>query len=199
MGECAAFDDLGRVVTLIAADEAALLAYARSITYWHRRHRFCGACGSPTIMRQAGHARVCIDRTCEAQQFPRTDPVDHAGYSVCGGGEPVPAGSAAALDARSRIGFGRLCRAGRDLGGCCASRGAGGVRPGARYPPLHGITTMAISVLLMLGFQAKARNGSELRVDSDELEEARWFCRDEVAAIARSACGCRSVARLRAR
>jgi NAD+ diphosphatase len=36
---------------------------------------------------------------------------------------------------------------------------------------------------LMLGFQAKARNGSELRVDSDELEEARWFRRDEVAAI----------------
>ena len=62
------------MVTLIAADEAALLAYARSITCWHRRHRFCGA-GEPDHHAVTGHARVCIDRTCEAQQFPRTDPV----------------------------------------------------------------------------------------------------------------------------
>ena len=50
----------------------------------------------------------------------------------------------------------------------------------------------------MLGFQAKARNGSELRVDSDELEEARWFHTMRLPLFARSACGCRSVARLRA-
>jgi NAD+ diphosphatase len=36
---------------------------------------------------------------------------------------------------------------------------------------------------LMLGFRAETRNGAELRIDGDELEDARWFGRTEVAEI----------------
>jgi NAD+ diphosphatase len=75
IGAGAGFHDLGRVVTTLAANEAALLAYARALTHWHRRHRFCSVCGSSTLARQGGHVRVCTDPACEAQHFPRTDPV----------------------------------------------------------------------------------------------------------------------------
>jgi NAD+ diphosphatase len=184
MGECAAFEDLGLVVTLIAADESALLAYARSITYWHRRHRFCGACGSPTIMRQGGHARACIDKACEAQQFPRTDPV------------------VIMLVTRS-LGEASQCLLARQphwMPGLVSAL-AGFVEPGETLEDAVRREVQEESGLeldtvhytasqpwpfpssIMLGFQAKARNDSELKVDSDELEEARWFRRDEVAAI----------------
>ena len=45
MGE---FVDLRQVGALLFAREGSILAYARGMTYWHRRHRFCGVCGAPT-------------------------------------------------------------------------------------------------------------------------------------------------------
>src|SRR5512132_4152525 len=51
IGDGAAFQDLGRAVTALAANEAALLAYARALAHWHRRHRFCGVA---TLARQGG-------------------------------------------------------------------------------------------------------------------------------------------------
>lgn len=182
--EGAAFEDLGRMVTLIAADEAALLAYARSIIYWHRRHRFCGICGSPTTGSQGGHARVCTEPACAAQQFPRTDPV------VLMLVTRSLNGSSQCLLARQRHWMPGL-----------VSALAGFVEPGetleeAVRREVREETGLEIDAVqycgsqpwpfpssLMLGFRAEARNWPELKVDGDELEDARWFHRDEVAAI----------------
>ena len=40
--------DLRELVQIVPGTDAALVAYARGLTYWHRRHRFCGACGAPS-------------------------------------------------------------------------------------------------------------------------------------------------------
>jgi NAD+ diphosphatase len=69
-----AWRDLRRHAGLLAPAEGALLAYARAMLYWHRRHRFCGSCGAPTRGEEAGHLRVCSDGRCDARHFPRTDP-----------------------------------------------------------------------------------------------------------------------------
>lgn len=58
---------------LMAPDEAATYAAARSLVDWHSRHRFCAQCGGETLMVRAGWARQC--HSCAAQHFPRTDPV----------------------------------------------------------------------------------------------------------------------------
>src|SRR4029077_3347471 len=68
------FTDLRRVGPLLARPEAALLAYARGITHWHGRHRFCGVCGSPTRSEEGGHVRRCLSAASHAAHFPRTDP-----------------------------------------------------------------------------------------------------------------------------
>ncbi len=172
------------MVTLLAADEAALLAYARSIIYWHRRHRFCGICGSPTTGSQGGHLRVCADPACAAQQFPRTDPV------VLMLVTRSLNGSSQCLLARQRHWMPGL-----------VSALAGFVEPGetleeAVRREVREETGLEIDAVqycgsqpwpfpssLMLGFRAEARNWPELKVDGDELEDARWFHRDEVAAI----------------
>jgi NAD+ diphosphatase len=57
----------------LPAREAALAGYAGSLLAWHRRHRFCANCGTPTEQRDGGHERHCS--ACDAHHFPRTDPV----------------------------------------------------------------------------------------------------------------------------
>ncbi len=68
------FEDLRVISEGLDRDEAGLLAYARALLLWHRRHRFCGVCGSPTTSIQAGHARQCTSADCAATHFPRLDP-----------------------------------------------------------------------------------------------------------------------------
>ena len=68
------FRELRAVAPLLSRHDAALLAYAKSIVYWHARTRFCGACGKPAASADGGHVRICTDPACGRQYFPRTDP-----------------------------------------------------------------------------------------------------------------------------
>lgn len=69
-----AFRDLRMVGVAIEPRIGALLAYARAMIYWQRRHRYCGDCGHPTHSTEGGFVRTCTNPTCGKQIFPRTDP-----------------------------------------------------------------------------------------------------------------------------
>ncbi|WP_374369418.1 NAD(+) diphosphatase [Dongia sp.] len=68
------FQELRSIGALMPQREGALLAYARGLSYWHQRHRYCGACGARTEVKAAGHQRQCTNHDCSTVQFPRTDP-----------------------------------------------------------------------------------------------------------------------------
>ena len=68
------FIDLREVAWLLDAQQAAKLAYARGLAFWNRHHRYCGACGSPTLGENGGHVRRCVNEACGRLHFPRTDP-----------------------------------------------------------------------------------------------------------------------------
>ena len=57
----------------VRPQDLALFAEAKSLLYWHARHRFCSNCGAPTQMGAAGWRRDCS--ACKGMHFPRTDPV----------------------------------------------------------------------------------------------------------------------------
>ncbi|NJO56745.1 MAG: hypothetical protein HC834_10920, partial [Rhodospirillales bacterium] len=63
------FADLRRVSSRLPPADAAVLAYARGLMYWHRRHRYCGSCGTRTISRDAGHALICGIRIAKPAIF----------------------------------------------------------------------------------------------------------------------------------
>ncbi len=69
------FVELRSVHSEVPAGETAILATARSMTDWHRRHGFCANCGRLSVSRQAGFVRVCTNEACSQHHFPRTDPV----------------------------------------------------------------------------------------------------------------------------
>jgi len=74
LGGRGAFVDLRGIGSLMDPVEGALLAHAKALAWFHARHRFCGACGAPTIAVEAGNARICGREACAVQVFPRMDP-----------------------------------------------------------------------------------------------------------------------------
>ena len=71
--ESALFEDARAAAGYLPADEARLLATARSIFAWRDRHQYCSNCGARTQVVEAGWKRQCPH--CGAEHFPRVDPV----------------------------------------------------------------------------------------------------------------------------
>lgn len=68
-----AFSDLRLGMATLPGPDAAIAATARALFNWHRTHRFCAACGAPSVAAMGGWERHCP--SCGAKHFPRTDPV----------------------------------------------------------------------------------------------------------------------------
>ncbi|HTB67468.1 MAG TPA: NAD(+) diphosphatase [Steroidobacteraceae bacterium] len=66
--------ELRPLAAILPADESALLAYARGISLWRARQRFCGVCGQPTRPMRGGHVLRCTDPQTPHDFFPRLDP-----------------------------------------------------------------------------------------------------------------------------
>ena len=173
------FADLRSVGMLLAPGEGALLAHARALTYWHMRHRYCGACGSPTAIRRAGNQRQCTNENCQVPQFPRMDPAvimlvhDGADHCVLGRQKVWRAGMHSTL-----AGF---VEPGEALEEAVAREVAEEVGLEIREATYYSSQPWPFPSSLMLGFHARA-DYKTLRVQPDELESARWFSRQELLA-----------------
>lgn len=173
---------LRRVGALLPPSEAAVLAYALGILYWHRRHRFCGTCGSTTESREAGHIRVCTGSACGAQHFPRTDPAvimlvsRHDGEACLLARQARwPRGMYSTLAGFVEPGESleeAVTREVREETGLHVSR--------VRY---RGSQPWPFPSSIMLGFHAHTEDDAPLCIDTDELEDAQWFTRADIAAF----------------
>ena len=162
---------------LVGPEHLAPLAEAKALLAWHARHRFCANCGVPTNISQAGWKRVCP--SCNVEHFPRTDPVV---IMLAVDGE--------------RCLLGRAGRFVQNMWSCLA----GFIEPGesmeeaARRETLEeaGIICGRVKYFasqpwpfpmsLMIGCHAEALT-RDITIDFNELEDARWFSRDEIAAM----------------
>jgi len=177
----ATFLDLRLVGPRLAHREGSMLAYARGMLTWHRRHRFCGQCGAPTRSIEGGHVRVCTAEACTLEQFPRTDPavimlVTHGDKCLLGSNPRFPPGMYSTL-----AGF---VEPGETLETAVAREvlEEAGVRVHTvRY---HSSQPWPFPTSLMLGFYAEAETEA-LAVNTVELRDARWFTRDWIRANAR--------------
>jgi NAD+ diphosphatase len=182
LGSEGGFEDLRAVGPLVPPGEAGILAYARALLWWHARHRFCGVCGSPAESADAGHVRRCADPACGAQHFPRTDPAvimlvhDGGDRALLGRQSRFPPGMYSTL-----AGFVEPGESLEDAVAREVLEEAGVHLTDIRY---HSSQPWPFPASIMLGFTAQATD-FEIRIDRDELEDARWFGRAELlAAIA---------------
>ena len=171
--------DLRAAAASLPPGEVGLLGYAAGMVHWHRTHAFCGTCGQATEPGEGGFVRRCANGH---GHHPRTDPVvimlvvDRDGDRVLLGRQrPWPPGRYSAL-----AGF---VEPGESLEGAVAREVAEetGVAVGAvRYVASQ---PWPFPASLMLGFEADWAGG-EVQLADDELEDASWFSRAEVAGAA---------------
>lgn len=159
----------------LPAEELALYGGARSLLDWHARHRFCARCGHPTKLAKGGWQRDC--RACEAQHFPRTDPVaivlvERDGNLLLGRQTRYPPRSYSALAGFIEPGESIEEGVAREL------FEEAGVR--VREVTYIASQPWPFPSQLMIGCHA-VTDDTELTVDLAELEDARWFTRAEVA------------------
>ena len=169
--------DVRALAASIPGGEAAILAEARSLLDWHARHGFCAQCGTASVIDTAGWGRRCPN--CRAHHYPRVDPVV---IMLVVKGERCLLGRG-----RRRVGTRFSCLAGfmepgetieeavrREVLEESAIR-VGRVRYLASQPWPFPST-------LMMGLLAEALS-EEIRIDPEEIAEARWFEREEVRAM----------------
>ena len=172
------FPDLRAIASRLASGEASIAAQARHLVDWHARHRFCSVCGQPSRPGDAGHVRRCSATECAAEHFPRTDPVvimlvTHGARCLLGRQPKWPQPFFSAL-----AGF---VEPGETLEEAVRREvfEEAGVHVGSvRY---HSSQPWPFPASLMLGCVAEAVS-EEIVVDRHELEEARWFSREQVRA-----------------
>ena len=171
----AGFAELRAIMTRLSARDAELAATAKAVMGWHQSHRFCARCGAESVMAMGGWQRDCA--ACGGHHFPRTDPVvimliTHGNSVLVGRSPGWPEGMYSLL--------------------------AGFVEPGETMEAAvrrevfeeAGVRVGAVSYLssqpwpfpasLMFGCAGEALD-TKLTIDPDEIEDAMWVTREEMA------------------
>ena len=173
----AEFQDLRTLISALDRDEAGLLAYARALVTWRERHLFCGKCGSPTEARQGGHAVACANVECATETFPRIDP---AIIVLITDGERCLLGRQSAWRPGWYSTIAGFVEAGESLEDAVAREVLEETGVQVEQVEYHSSQPWPFPQSLMLGFVAHARTTDIVRLD-DELEDARWFTREQIA------------------
>ena len=173
------FEDLRGVAMALPPTEAAIVATAKQVFEWRRKHRFCASCGAPTEPVEGGWKRVC--HACDTQHFPRTDPVV---IMLPVNGERCLLGRQAAWPRSMYSALAGFVEPGESIEEACARElfeEAGVVATKVRY---HSTQPWPYPMSLMIGLIAEIEDG-EAVADQVELDEVRWFSREEARALVR--------------
>ena len=162
---------------LLPSDVVAIVGEAKGMLHWHARHSFCANCGQPTRLAAAGWRREC--EACGLHHFPRTDPVvimlGVDGDNCLLGRQPrFPKGMYSALAGFLEPGETVEEAVRREI-----VEESGVVVDAVRYVASQ---PWPFPASLMIGCLARATT-NKITVDRKELEDARWFSRDEARAL----------------
>ena len=168
----ASLRDVGAV---LSDQDAGLFVTAVALTNWHRTHVRCPRCGEPTEIVDAGWVRRCT--ADGSDHFPRTDPaiivLVHDGGDRCllGRQPSWPRGRYSTLAGFVEPGESLEQAVAREV-----LEESGVVVDDIVY---RGSQPWPFPASLMLGFEARAMSG-EVGTTDDELEDVRWFSRDDL-------------------
>ena len=157
--------------------DLAIAGRARALLDWHFNHQFCAKCGKKSDAREGGLKRLCT--FCHTEHFPRVNPVvimlvQYGDKCLLGRGENWPDNAYSCL--------------------------AGFISPGETVEEAvkrevweeTGVMTKnhryvmsqpwPFPAQLMMGMICDAQ-GTDLNINTKEIEAANWYTRDQVAAV----------------
>jgi NAD+ diphosphatase len=156
--------------------DAGLLVQAIGILEWHDRNRFSPLTGAATVIERGGW--VQRDPTTGTEIFPRTDPA--VIMLVHDGGDRVVLGRQAIWPPGRFSILAGFVEPGESAEAAVVREVAEEV--GLRVTDVRyvGSQPWPFPQSLMLGFVARLDGDDTLRPDPTEIEEARWFTREEL-------------------
>jgi NAD+ diphosphatase len=171
------FEELRNIALDLTPADAAILATAKAMFEWRRRHRHCAVCGEASQPADGGWKRVCP--ACKAEHFPRTDPVV---IMLATKGERCLLGRQAAWPKGMYSALAGFLEPGESIEEACARElmEEAGVR--ATSVAYHSSQPWPYPSSLMIGLIAEVEN-EDATPDQTELEEVRWFTREEARAL----------------
>ncbi|MED6193386.1 Nucleoside diphosphate-linked moiety X motif 19, mitochondrial [Stylosanthes scabra] len=170
-------------VELRAMGNLAIAGHARALLEWHRTSRFCGHCGEKTVPMEAGRRKQCSNESCKKTIYPRIDPVvimlvidqENDRALLCKQSRFVP---------RMWSCLAGFIEPGESLEEAVRRETweetgieVGEVVYHSSQPWPVGPSSMPCQ--LMVGFLAYAKS-LEIKVDKEELQDARWYSREDV-------------------
>jgi NAD+ diphosphatase len=173
------FEDLRMIATALSVAEAGILATAKSMFEWRRKHRHCAACGQPSEVADAGWKRVCP--SCKAHHFPRTDPVV---IMLAVKGERCLVGRQAAWPKKMYSALAGFLEPGESIEEACARELWEEAKLKTVRVRYHSTQPWPYPSSLMIGLIAEVEN-DDAQPDMIELDEVRWFTREETRAMLR--------------
>jgi NAD+ diphosphatase len=177
--------DLRQVGASLGARDAGLMVTAVALDNWLRTHLRCPRCGAKTQFNAAGWSRRCPEDGSE--HFPRTDPavivlvLDREDRALLGRQGRWAEGWFSTLAGFVESGESAEAALRREVleeSGVAIADGPDDIR-------YLGSQPWPFPCSLMLGYHAWT-DDPRIEVDGDEIVEARWFTRDELAAACAS-------------
>jgi NAD+ diphosphatase len=169
-----------RELAAVASErDAGLLVHAVGLANWHAAHSHCPRCGAPTTVAQGGSLRVCP--ADGSQHFPRSDPAvivlvtDGTDRCILGRQATWPPGRYSTLAGFVEPGESAESAVVREVAEECGVTVTDVAYRGSQPWPFPSS--------LMIGFRALAPSDAAPAVEDGELEDVRWFTRDDVEAM----------------
>jgi NAD+ diphosphatase len=168
------WSNLREVGPRLSAADAALVVQAQALGEWHQAHRFCARCGGALTVRDGGYVLECSQ--CGRNHFPRTDPavimlVTDGERALLGRQPSWPPGRYSTL-----AGF---VDPGESLEQAVIREVAEEAGVEVTDVSYFGNQPWPFPSSLMVGFFARAVT-TDIEVDGVEIEDARWFTREEL-------------------
>jgi NAD+ diphosphatase len=160
----------------MSSEELSLLGQAKALAAWHENARCCGHCGGTTLVKDGGWKRKCW--ACGQEQFPRTDPVVIM-LIVDRKGDRCLLGHEARFMDKMYSALAGFIEPGEDIEHAVRreTQEETGIEVGdVRF---HSTQPWPFPHSLMIGCIGIAKT-TEVNIDPNELQEARWFPRAEV-------------------
>ena len=175
-GDLGEFKDLRFLGTVLPPDEANLAAHARALVLWHHATPYCGKCGSASQPEAGGNSRRCCNPDCDQEIFPRTDPaiivlVANGDRCLLGRQADWPDGRYSTIAGFVEPGESLEDAVRREV------YEETNIRVGAVH--YHSSQPWPFPSALMLGFVAEATS-DDIHLNDGELEDARWFTREQL-------------------
>lgn len=164
---------------IMSNEELSLAGQAKALSHWHDNARCCGRCGAIMHVKDGGWRRKCW--ACGTSLFPRTDPVvimliEHPDRNSCLLGR---SGRFAANMYSTLAGF---IEPGEDIEDAVRRETMEEAGVDVADVRFHSAQPWPFPHSLMIGCIGQATS-TALQIDTEELEDARWFTRAEARQI----------------